>query len=468
MIKTGLDKISSGIPDGLKNKNIGILCHAPSITSGFVHITDIFASSPACRLSAIFGPQHGTFGETQDNMIEWEGFIHPEYKVPVYSLYGQNRKPTPSMLEGIDSLVIDLQDIGARLYTYIWTVKLCMEACTEAGIEVWLLDRPNPVGRLPFDGPVLKEDFFTFVGGAPIPLCHRLTMGEMALLLREKYYPGCNLKIIWMEGWNRNSLYSETGLPWVLPSPNMPDINSALVYPGTVLIEALNISEGRGTTIPFQLFGAPFIDSQRLKKELELRKIPGCKFRINNYIPTFHKFAGKLCHGLQIHVTDPAAYFPVHTAYEIFDAVMELHPGELTFLPPPYEYEDVLIPFDILSGDNLMRESLVNRISPAVSLQPTPLTPKPSLPPSVTATQVEESYGLQSKGAKPQITHSLKQPVVSKKKKDGRLRHYNIFFVIKFNLNGAALHINSLVAFFWLQGQYPVAYNYQFLNIFFV
>ena len=166
------------------------------------------------------------------------------------------------LFRSIDALVVDLQDAGARLYTYVWTLKLCMEACSEAGIPVWILDRPNPVGRLPYDGPVLKEKYFTFVGGASIPLCHRMTVGEIALWIKEKYFPGCKLNIVWMKGWQRSFLFTDTGLPWVIPSPNMPTLQSALVYPGTVLFEALNLSEGRGTTIPFELFGAPFIDAE--------------------------------------------------------------------------------------------------------------------------------------------------------------------------------------------------------------
>jgi len=361
MVETGLEIIRKRLPVQLKGKRIGILCHAPSITRDYIHITDLIFSSADCRLSALFGPQHGMFGQTQDNMIEWEGNQHPLYKIPVFSLYGKNRKPSPAMLKEIDVLMIDLQDVGARLYTYIWTVKLCMEACTEAGIPVWILDRPNPVGRLPFDGPVLKEKYFTFVGGASIPLCHRMTIGEMALWLREKYFPKCDLNIFWMKGWKRNSLFSETGLPWVLPSPNMPALNSAIVYPGTVLIEALNISEGRGTTIPFELFGAPFINPEKLKANLDKRKITGSVFRVHNFIPTFNKYQGKLCNGIQIHVTDPAAYHPVATALEIFDAIIETSPEELRFNKPPYEYEYDLMPFDILSGDSVMRESLISR-----------------------------------------------------------------------------------------------------------
>jgi uncharacterized protein YbbC (DUF1343 family) len=295
-------------------------------------------------------------------MIEWLSQKHPVYNIPLYSLYGEHRKPANEMLADIDVLLIDMQDIGARLYTYIWTVKLCIEACTEAGIPVWILDRPNPIGTLPFDGPVLKEEYFTFVGGASIPLCHRMTIGEMALWIREKYYQGCDLKVIWMKNWKRSSMFSETGLPWVLPSPNMPTINSAIVYPGTVLIEALNLSEGRGTTIPFELFGAPFINSEKLKANLDKRKIDGCAFRIHHFIPTFHKFHGELCNGLQIHVTDIKRYKPVETALEIFDAIIETsQAGSLRFTPPPYEYEYNLVPFDILSGDSGMRELLSQR-----------------------------------------------------------------------------------------------------------
>lgn len=363
MVITGLESVLNNFPALLKGKRIGLLCHAPSIDSHFNHITDIFFNRDDCRLSAVFGPQHGLYGQTQDNMIEWQSMKHPVFNIPLYSLYGEHRKPTPEMLDELDVLVIDLQDVGARLYTYIWTVKLCMEACSERGIPVLILDRPNPIGRLPFDGPVLKPEYFTFVGGASIPLCHRMTMGEMALWLKAKYFPGCDLHISWMKGWVRNSLFSETGLPWVLPSPNMPTEKSAIVYPGTVLIEALNLSEARGTTIPFELFGAPFINAEKLKKELEGRNIKGCAFRLHGYIPAFHKFQGQYCNGLQIHVTDIEKYRPVETALEIFDSIIKTTPGELVFKQPPYEYEYNLMPFDILSGDSEMRIVLEERKS---------------------------------------------------------------------------------------------------------
>lgn len=367
MTRTGLDQITMKFPSALEGKKVGILCHSASITPDFRHIIEIFHDRNDCNLSAIFGPQHGLYGQTQDNMIEWTSVTHPYYKIPVYSLYGKHRKPTREMLQEIDVLIIDLQDVGARLYTYIWTTRLCLEACAEAGIPVWILDRPNPVGRLPFDGPVLKEEYFTFVGGASIPMCHRMTIGEMALWLKETYYPKCNLKVVWMQEWKRSSLFNETGLPWVIPSPNMPTLQTAIVYPGTVLIEALNLSEGRGTTIPFELFGAPFIDSEKLKKNLSKRKIPGCSFRVHGFIPTFNKFSGQYCNGLQIHITDPGLYYPVGTALEIFDAIVETSPPDsMKFNPPPYEYEYNLMPFDILSGDSLMRMAITGRSSVAL------------------------------------------------------------------------------------------------------
>jgi uncharacterized protein YbbC (DUF1343 family) len=363
MVKTGLEIVIEKLPLPLKRKRIGILCHASSIARDFRHITEIFSKRSDCKLSAIFSPQHGISGQTQDNMIEWQSYIHPVYKIPLYSLYGRDRKPTPEMLRGIDILLIDLQDIGARIYTYIWTVKLCMEACVETGTPVWVLDRPNPIGGLQYDGPVLKKEFFTFVGGASIPLCHRMTIGEMALWMKEKYFQNCDLNVIWMKDWNRDSFFNETGIPWVLPSPNMPTLQTAIDYPGTVLIEALNLSEGRGTTIPFELFGAPFIDPVKLKSNLDSRRLSGCAFRIHSFIPTFHKYSGEYCNGIQIHVTDPRNYQPIYTALQIFDAVIETSPPDsLKFNPPPYEYENKLMPFDILSGDTTMRLSLINRL----------------------------------------------------------------------------------------------------------
>ena len=361
MTQTGLDILLQKVPRKLSKKKIGVVCHAASVTSSYIHILDAFIKSSSLKLSAVFGPQHGLFGQTQDNMIEWEGgYKHPVYNVPVYSLYGKARKPTKEMLLEMEALVIDLQDVGARPYTYIWTVKLCMEACREHGIPIWILDRPNPVAALPFDGPVLDKDYFSFVGGAEIPLCHRMTIGEMAMLLKQNYFQTLDLQVIWMKEWWRDSLYHETGLPWIIPSPNMPSVNTAIVYPGMVFFEGTTISEGRGTTLPFELFGAPFVDSGRLKQNLDKRKIPGCIFREHDFIPTFQKWQGKQCGGIQTHVTEPRSFQPAFTAASIIEAVIQTsNKDAFEFKDPPYEYEYDKMPFDILSGDSQLRECLL-------------------------------------------------------------------------------------------------------------
>ena len=359
MVRFGLDCFIRDYPAALKGKSIGVVCHAASITSAYSSIIDVLLKHPDCRLKAIFGPQHGLFGQTQDNMVEWEGVRDPVLGIPVYSLYGSVRKPTQSMLDGLDALVFDIQDVGARPYTYIWSLKLCMEACREKNIPVWVLDRPNPVSCVPVDGPMLSPEFFSFVGGAEIPLCHRLTMGEMARIIQKKYHPSCELNVIWMEGWWRDSFWPETGLPWVLPSPNMPSCETAVVYPGMVLFEATNASEGRGTTRPFELFGAPYLDFVEFKKELLSCKLGGCTFREHAFIPTFQKWQGKFCFGMQIHVTNPRTFSPVLTATAILSSIIKTSGGEFAFKNPPYEYEQKKMPFDILAGDSQLRNALV-------------------------------------------------------------------------------------------------------------
>ena len=357
MTMTGLDNLISNFPPKLKNKKIGIVCHAASIAADYTHIIDVFRSMP-CTIAALFGPQHGMFGQTQDNMVEWEGYSHPILKIPVYSLYGKNRKPAQSMIEDLDALVIDLQDVGARPYTYIWTIKLCMEACMEKDIPVWILDRPNPIAAIRFDGPMLVPEYFSFVGGASIPLCHRLTMGEMAMLLKKLYFPSLDLNVVWMTGWKRNSLFSETGLPWVVPSPNMPTLDTSVVYPGMVLLEATNLSEGRGTTRPFEIIGAPFININQVLDKLKSMRLPGCLFREHGFIPTFQKWQGKYCNGLQVHVTNPRMYRPVFTAIALLHAILSTSGADFQFKMPPYEYETEKMPFDILAGSSDLRRAL--------------------------------------------------------------------------------------------------------------
>lgn len=360
MVKTGFEKLRNNIPAQLISKRVGIVCHAPSIGSDYEHITDFVHQSDKLQLGAIFGPQHGLFGQTQDNMIEWEGNFHKRYKVNIYSLYGANRKPTVEMLKGLDALLVDLQDVGARPYTYVWTMRLCMEAAGEMGIPVWILDRPNPVSAIGYDGAVLKKEFFTFVGMASIPLCHRMTIGEIAIWLKDIEGVNCNLNVISMDGYDRDMMYGDTGLPWVLPSPNMPTQASAVVYPGMVLTEATNLSEARGTTIPFELFGAPWLRTEKFLEYLKEHAPEGCSFRIHNYIPTFHKYVNEDCNGIQLHVTDIRKFRPVYTAMAIYEALLNTSDNNFAFLDPPYEYENRLIPFDILSGDDISRNVLLS------------------------------------------------------------------------------------------------------------
>jgi uncharacterized protein YbbC (DUF1343 family) len=357
MTRFGLDIVAAAFPKELAGRRIGLLCHAASITSTYKHAVDVFLSSP-CTLSALFGPQHGMFGQTQDNMVEWEGCMHPALGIPVYSLYGESRKPSSRSLAGLDALVVDLQDVGARPYTYVWTVKLCMEACREAGIPLWLLDRPNPIAAVALDGPVLQNDFHSFVGGAPIPLCHRMTMGEMALLLKALYFPAADVHVVWMDGWWRNSLWPHTGLPWVLPSPNMPTFETAVVYPGMVLLEATTMSEGRGTTRPFEIVGAPYVNTDAVIGEVRRCGVAGCVVRPHDFIPTFQKWRGEYCRGFQVHVLDASVYEPVFATAVILAAVLKASNGKFAFKDPPYEYDAVHMPFDILAGGERLRRIL--------------------------------------------------------------------------------------------------------------
>jgi len=355
MVSSGLDVLLARLPDPLLRCRVGVLCHAASVTSRLSHIVDELARRSDITLGAVFGPQHGLFGQTQDNMIEWEGgYRHPDYGVPVYSLYGQTRTPAASMLQGLDALLVDLQDVGARPYTYVWTVKNCMAACAEQGIPVWVLDRPNPIAAVAFDGPMLDQEYFSFVGGAAIPRCHRMTMAEMARLIRARHIPGVELHWVGMDGWWRNSLWPETGLPWVLPSPNMPVFETAVVYPGMVLLEATVMSEGRGTTRPFELFGAPWLDRKRFPAALDPACLRGALLREHAFIPTFNKHRGEMCAGWQIHVRDPRAFAPVWCAAGILSAAHAAG-GGFAWKQPPYEYEHTLMPVDILAGSSRLR-----------------------------------------------------------------------------------------------------------------
>jgi uncharacterized protein YbbC (DUF1343 family) len=357
-VKTGLDRFEKNWPKSLKKTRVGLLVHPPSINRRYSHAIDLFLETKQCRLIALFGPQHGISGETQDNMIEWEGFRDPVTGLPVYSLYGKTRKPRPGMLKDIDAMVVDLQDVGARYYTFIWTMALVMEACQELDRPVVILDRPNPIGGEMTEGPLLRPAYASFVGLRTLPVRHGMTVAEIALYLKDVYYPRLNLHIIRMEGWKRHMWFDDTGLPWVLPSPNMPTLNTAAVYPGMCLLEATNLSEGRGTTRPFEIFGSPYVQSEKLSKRLLEIKLPGVVFRSLHFLPTFQKHAGIMCGGAQIHITDRKKFKPFRTVAAVLKTVRELYPKDFSWKQPPYEYEEEHLPVDILAGSDRFRKEI--------------------------------------------------------------------------------------------------------------
>ena len=352
LVELPLDHLTELWPKKFLGARIGALLHPASVSSQLEHASRILErhNGGLFRLGAFLGPQHGFLGQTQDNMVEWKSYEHPRLHIPVYSLYAEHREPTVEMLEGLDVFVMDLQDIGSRYYTFIWTLYLCMRACEKSGTAVVVFDRPNPINGVTTEGPVLDSNYKSFVGMHPIPVRHGRTIGELAKQFREETFPDCDLSVLPMRNWQRKMWFDQTGLPWVMPSPNMPTLDTALVYPGLCLLEGTNISEGRGTTRPFEIFGAPFIHAEKFCAELKALKLPGVFFRENYFQPTFHKFAGELCGGAQIHVTDREAFQPFQTGLEIIRMIRKLYPDQFGWKQPPYEYETKKLPIEILLG----------------------------------------------------------------------------------------------------------------------
>jgi uncharacterized protein YbbC (DUF1343 family) len=356
-VKSGLESLLAEKPAGIKTKRSGLILHPASVTSDLTRAAEALINA-GFNIERLFGPQHGALGEKQDNMIESGFFKDAHLGLPVYSLYGDVRKPTPEMLEGIEQLIFDLQDVGVRVYTFVWTMALAMEACAECGVKFIVLDRPNPVGGEKREGPLLRKGFESFVGLHPVPLRHGFTTGELANWLNEERGIHCDLTVIPCEGLSRKMLWQDTGLPFIMPSPNLPTIDSCIVYPGMVLFEGTNLSEGRGTTRPFEIFGAPWLDNIKLIEKLKSAQLPGVVFRPLSFEPTFQKYKGQLCFGAQIHVSDPFAFAAVRTAVEILTAVKELNPDDFMWRTPPYEYEEKLFPIDILWGSDSLRTAV--------------------------------------------------------------------------------------------------------------
>jgi uncharacterized protein YbbC (DUF1343 family) len=342
----------------LNNQRVSIVSNPASIDAEFQHVVRSLASDGEIRLAAIFGPQHGYRADVQDNMIETAHSQDSARNVPVYSLYSETREPTAEMLNGIDVLVIDLQDVGSRIYTFIYTMANCLRAGKTHGVPVIVCDRPNPIGGVGIDGPMLVKGYESFVGQFPIPLRHGMTIGELAQLFNGEHGLGADLTVVPMENWRRTMYFDDTGLPWVLPSPNIPTLDTAVVYPGTVLFEGTNISEGRGTTRPFELIGAPWIDPECLADKLARYALPGVHFRPVVFEPTFHKHAKQACGGVQIHVLERNELDVVETAVALLAEIRAQNPTKFQWREPPYEYELVKLPFDILAGSSELRQQI--------------------------------------------------------------------------------------------------------------
>jgi uncharacterized protein YbbC (DUF1343 family) len=342
----------------LAGTRVGIVCNHASLDRGFLHIVDRLAAADELTLVAIFGPQHGFRSDVQDNMIETPHASDPGRRVPIYSLYSETREPTPEMLKGIDVLVVDLQDVGARIYTYLYTMATCMRACARHRVPVIVCDRPNPIGGVDVEGARLVPGFESFVGQFPIPMRHGMTIGELARLFNDVFAIGADLDLVRMEGWRRDMYADQTELPWVMPSPNMPTLDTAIVYPGTVLFEGLMISEGRGTTRPFELVGAPWIEAERFARDMNALGLTGVHFRPAVFEPTFQKHAKQTCGGCQIHVTARHLFKPVLVGVALAGMFWRTNPAKFGWRQPPYEYEHDKMPIDILAGSDALRKQI--------------------------------------------------------------------------------------------------------------
>ena len=372
-MKFGLDRLrqEKKLHQQLIGHRLALLGHPASVDEDLRHALDVVAGIPDLELVAAFGPQHGLRGDKQDNMIESPEFLDPIHKIPVFSLYGDARRPTQAMMESFDVLLVDLQDLGCRIYTYITTLRYLLEACAKHKKKIWVLDRPNPIGR-PVEGLLLKPGWESFVGAGELPMRHGLTIGELSRWFVDKYGLSVDLTVIEMEGW-APSRAPGFGWPlnervWINPSPNAPNLSMARCYPGTVMLEGTCLSEGRGTTRPLEIFGAPDVYAKNLIERMQ-RIAPdwmmGCTLRSCWFEPTFHKYAGQLCEGVQIHVDDPSGYDhlqfrPWRLMCLVFKALKSLNVGYPMWRDFEYEYERDRLAIDLINGSSIMREWVEN------------------------------------------------------------------------------------------------------------
>ena len=357
LVRSGLDVLVGRLPALLGGRRVGLLCHQASVTRELTHAIDAVRALRGVKLTALFAPEHGLAGAAQDHAPIGSARDRAT-TLPVWSLYGRRLAPAPEMLRGIDALVVDLQDVGARYYTFAWTMALAMRASARAHLPVVVLDRPNPLGGLGVEGNLPDPASSSFVGLYPLPVRHGLTIAELAAYLNEEHALGCDLTVVPMDGWRRAMRWEDTGLPWVAPSPNMPTPDTARVYPGGCLIEGTNLSEGRGTTRPFELVGAPFLDGRRLAGALQRRRLPGAVLRPAAFAPAFHKWQGRLCEGVQVHVTDAGRFRPFATYLALIAEARRQAPRHFRWRRPPYEFETRRLPVDLLCGGDAIRRAI--------------------------------------------------------------------------------------------------------------
>ncbi|MDX1706964.1 MAG: DUF1343 domain-containing protein [Desulfobacterales bacterium] len=360
IVQTGLEHFLKSPPKWVSGARLGLLCNPASVDRKFNHARLLIEQHFPDKLKALYSPQHGFYAEKQDNMIESADGIDPILNLPVHSLYGKTRIPTKEMLAPIDVLLVDLQDVGTRVYTFIYTLSYCLEAAKARQIKVVVLDRPNPINGQTIEGNCLNPQFRSFVGRYALPMRHAMTIGELAKLFNEHFKIGCDLEIIPLKGWRRSMYFYQTGLPWVAPSPNLPSPVSTMVYPGQVLWEGTNLSEGRGTTLPFELFGAPYLDVIKIVAAIGSKTIPGIVLRPIVFEPTANKWQAQPCHGFQIHITHADRYQPYATSLRLLQAIIRHHQNAFEWKQPPYEYETRLLPIDLIIGDQQIRQGLEN------------------------------------------------------------------------------------------------------------
>lgn len=363
MLQVGLEVHVHDESNSFAGQRIGYLSNQASTARSLIHGRILLQHKYGDRLTCLFSPQHGFFSEKQDNMIESDHSVDRLTGLPIFSLYGEHRRPTAEMFDRLDVLLIDLVDVGTRVYTFMYTMAYCLEMAAALGKKVVVLDRPNPIGGEKIEGNLLRGDCSSFVGLYPFPMRHGLTFAELALLINTEFGIGASLEVVPIQGWQRHMCFRETGFPWVAPSPNMPTPETALVYPGQVVWEGTNVSEGRGTTQPFEFVGAPYWDHEEVSGQLGGTDLPGCFLRPIVFQPTSGKWVGQSCNGFQIHVTDPASYLPYRTSLALLQAAMLLYPVDFRYKDPPYEYEFERLPMDLILGSTEVRKQLESGLS---------------------------------------------------------------------------------------------------------